>query len=73
MAPLIKRSYHHIHNLDLYKKSFKIGFEKLYVTYIDHWTILALLPSYLEQGDSSLIYMVNHFIENGLQKVDLLI
>lgn len=27
--------------------------------------ILALLPSYLEQGDSSLICMVNHLIKNG--------
>ena len=59
-----KRSHHYIHNLDLYKKSFKIGFEKLYSN-ISEWTILALLPSYLDQGDSSLIYMVNHFIENG--------
>ena len=48
----------------MYKKSFKIGFEKLYSD-ISEWTVLALLPSYLEQGDSSLIYMVNHFIENG--------
>jgi len=58
------RSQHHIHSLDLYKKSFKMGFKNLYSD-ISEWTILALLPSYLEQGDSSLIYMVNHFIEKG--------
>lgn len=58
------RSQHHIHSLDLYKKSFKMGFKNLFSD-ISEWTVLALLPSYLEQGDSSLIYMVNHFIEKG--------
>ena len=58
------RSQHHIHNLTLYEESFKIGFKNLYGN-ISEWTVLALLPSYLEQGESSLIYMVNHFIEKG--------
>ena len=58
------RSQHHIHNLTLYEESFKIGFKNLYGD-ISEWTVLALLPSYLEQGESSLIYMVNHFIEKG--------
>ena len=58
------RSEHYVHNLDLYEKSFNMGFENLYSD-INEWTVLALLPSYLEQGDSSLIYMVNHFINQG--------
>ena len=58
------RSHHHIHNLELYTNSFTKTFEKFYGN-IDHWTILALLPSYLEQGDSSLIYMVNHLIKKS--------
>ena len=58
------KSKHHVHNLDLYEKSFNTGFKNLY-SEINEWTVLALLPSYLEQGDSSLIYMVNHFIDKG--------
>jgi hypothetical protein len=29
------------------------------------WVVLALLPSYLERGNSSLVYMVRHFIEQS--------
>ena len=58
------RSQHYIHNLNLYTKSFTKTFEKFYGN-ISQWTILALLPSYLEQEHSSLIYMVNHLIKNS--------
>lgn len=37
-------------------------FEATFGTLSD-WNILALLPSYLEQGESSLVYMVGKFIE----------
>ena len=58
------RSKHLVHSIKLYKKSFNLGFEYFYGN-PNEWTVLALLPSYLEQGDSSLIYMVNDFIQNS--------
>lgn len=58
------RSKHLVHNIKLYEKSFNLGFEYFYGN-PNEWTVLALLPSYLEQGDSSLIYMVNDFIQNS--------
>ena len=57
-----KRSHHHISDLNLYEKSFLEGFKNNYGDPSD-WIILALLPSYLEQGDSSLIYMIDHLIQ----------
>ena len=58
------RSKHYVTSLDLYEKSFVKAFENIYGPLQNH-TILALLPSYLEQGESSLIYMVNHLIKNS--------
>ena len=55
-------SSHHIVDLEVYEKSFKKAF---YDTYGDpaNYCILALLPSYLERGGSSLIYMVDTLIK----------
>ena len=53
----INRSKHLVHDLKLYEQSFSSGYKYFYSD-PKEWTILALLPSYLEQGDSSLIYMV---------------
>ena len=52
---------HYISDLDLYQKSFISAFKSLYGP-IENYTILALLPSYLERSGSSLIYMVDHMI-----------
>ena len=60
----INRSKHLVHNLKLYEKSFSSGYKYFYSD-PKEWTILALLPSYLEQGDSSLIYMVDNFIHKS--------
>lgn len=54
-------SKHHITNLDLYKESFRKGFQQFYGN-IEDYVILALLPSYLERQGSSLVYMVNDMI-----------
>ncbi|WP_456422720.1 LuxE/PaaK family acyltransferase [Lutibacter sp.] len=59
-----KQSKHFVTDISVYEKSFKKGFEYFYDS-IDNYTILALLPSYLEREGSSLIYMVNNFIENS--------
>lgn len=56
------RSKHLIVSPLLYEKSFLLGFEMFFGS-IKDFTILALLPSYLEQQNSSLVYMVNHLIQ----------
>lgn len=54
-------SKHYIHSLDLYQKAARLSFEKQYGP-IEDYTILALLPSYLERQNSSLVYMVQYFM-----------
>jgi len=56
------RSKHHLADINIYKKSFLNCFEKFYGS-PESWVILALLPSYVEQGDSSLIYMVDQLMK----------
>lgn len=56
------RSTHLIVSPQLYEMSFEKGFE-LFFGNIQDYTILALLPSYIEQQNSSLIYMMNHLIQ----------
>lgn len=58
------QSTHHVTDVSIYEKSFLKGFENFYGA-IEDYTVLALLPSYLERDGSSLIYMVNHFIEKS--------
>ena len=55
------KSCHYIKDPQIYQQSFLQGFQKEY-GHPEKWTILALLPSYLERGDSSLVYMVKHLI-----------
>lgn len=57
-------SKHHITDIELYQKNLKQIFETHYGP-IEDYTTLALLPSYLERDGSSLIYMVNHFIQKS--------
>ncbi|MEL6813029.1 MAG: acyl transferase [Bacteroidota bacterium] len=57
-------SKHHVASLDLYRQSFRRGFH-LYYGPPEDWTILALLPSYLEREGSSLIYMVDTLIKDS--------
>jgi phenylacetate-coenzyme A ligase PaaK-like adenylate-forming protein len=57
-------SKHHVTDLDIYKNSFTKGFESFYGN-IHDYTILALLPSYLERDGSSLIYMVEDMISQS--------
>lgn len=58
------QSRHLVHELSLYKDSFRLAFEQFYGTAKD-WCILALLPSYLEREGSSLIYMVDDLIQQS--------
>ena len=57
-------SNHYISNLKIYEESFQKAFEKEYGN-PEKFTILALLPSYLEREGSSLIYMVENLIEKS--------
>lgn len=54
-------SKHHITNLGVYEDSFLKGFTQFYGA-IQDYTILALLPNYLEREGSSLVYMVSNLI-----------
>ena len=58
------RSTHHLKEVALYEKSFEKAFEEFYARAED-MAILALLPSYLEQGDSSLVYMCDQLIKKS--------
>lgn len=55
-------SHHWVKSTEIYKLACEKAFENLYGS-IKDYCILALLPSYLEQGASSLVYMAQHFME----------
>jgi hypothetical protein len=57
-------SRHYIKDISIYIESFTKTFEKIY-SVLDEWCILGLLPSYLEKGNSSLVYMVDRFIKKN--------
>jgi hypothetical protein len=54
-------SHHLIKDIGLYRQSFLKGFE-LYYGSPRNWCIIALLPSYLERKNSSLVFMVDELI-----------
>ncbi|MCC6583925.1 MAG: acyl transferase [Chitinophagales bacterium] len=57
-------SKHMVADLALYEESFEKGFQQFYGN-IEDYTILALLPSYLERDTSSLVYMVDDLIKKS--------
>ncbi len=57
-----QRSRHYVCDLEIYEKSFIQGFEHFYGN-IEDKIFLGLLPSYLEAGNSSLVYMLRKLIE----------
>lgn len=61
------RSRHFVSDLTLYNHITQSTFEKFYGPLQD-FVVLALLPSYLEQGGSSLVAMVDHFIKKTGQQ-----
>lgn len=56
------KSRHYIKDMQMYIQSFAKGFELFYGD-IKDWCIIGLLPSYLQQGNSSLIKMVDELIK----------
>ncbi len=58
-------SKHRVAKIDLYEQSFNQCF-KLFYGDITEYCIIGLLPSYLERGHSSLVYMVDHLIKQSV-------
>jgi hypothetical protein len=56
------RSQHLVNDLSLYEQSFFPTFKKYIEAPLEEVSILALLPSYLERNNSSLVYMVNSLL-----------
>ena len=54
-------SKHYVADTAIYERSFLNGFKRFYGE-PEEFTILALLPSYIERGNSSLIYMADKLI-----------
>ncbi len=57
----ILTSKHLVTDVSFYEESYRKGFSQFYGD-IENYVVLALLPSYLERGGSSLIYMVEDLI-----------
>jgi hypothetical protein len=63
---LQQRSRHLVRDPALYRENAARIFEQAYGP-LTGWTFLALLPSYLEQGNSSLVAMVDYFAQQSGQ------
>ncbi|WP_115372939.1 long-chain-fatty-acid--protein ligase [Adhaeribacter pallidiroseus] len=61
-----ERSQHFLPNLQFYLQNTQLLFESQYGPLADY-TFLALLPSYIEQGNSSLVAMVSYFMQKSGQ------
>lgn len=57
-----QNSLHFVAKMDLYERSFSKGFGRAFGKTSDY-IILSLLPSYLEQGNSSLVFMADKLME----------
>ncbi len=60
-------SRHHFYSLKFYERVASHIFEQFYGT-PDRYHFFALLPSYLERKGSSLVYMLDHFIQQSNSK-----
>ena len=60
-------SKHYVTDINLYKESYLKGFHHFYGD-IEDYTVLALLPNYLERKGSSLVYMVDDLIRKSKQE-----
>jgi len=55
-------SKHFIHSLDIYERSFTKCFEEFF-SKKEEYCFIVLLPNYIEQGNSSLVYMIDNLIK----------
>lgn len=61
------RSRHYVDDLDFYKNVSHKIFESFFGD-LKGAAVIGLLPSYLERGNSSLVYMVDHFVNESGNK-----
>lgn len=59
-----RNSKHFVRDLDIYKKSFRLGYQHFYGP-VTNQRILGLLPSYLERQHSSLVFMVEDLVKQS--------
>ena len=59
----MERSKHLVVDPSVYERSFSATYER-FIGPPNEQIILALLPNYIEQGESSLVYMVDHLIRS---------
>lgn len=62
------RSQHFVLDKQWYDDSFSSGFTHFFGP-VEEYVVLALLPNYVDQGDSSLVYMVNTLIQQSKQEL----
>ncbi len=62
-----KTSRHFVNDISYYESSFLAGFKEFYGE-PSEWVILALLPSYQERSNSSLVYMADKLIRHSGKK-----
>jgi len=60
----MQTSKHYVAYVDWYQQSYRMGFELAFGS-PKQYCILALLPTYLERGGSSLVYMVEDLIQSS--------
>lgn len=60
----MERSRHHVAHLGVYDRSLSAGFRSAFGD-PRHYCILALLPSYIERANASLVYMVRKLMEQS--------
>lgn len=60
-------SKHFIYDLSIYERSFTSCFEQFF-SKVEDYCFIALLPNYLQQGNSSLVYMIDNFIKKSKYK-----
>lgn len=64
----METSRHYVVDTDLYEKSFTNGLEQFYGD-LSRYVVFALLPSYLERKNSSLVYMVEKILLKSNQQM----
>ena len=60
----VTTSRHYVKDPELYERSFFTYFNHFFGP-VEQYCIFGLLPSYLEQGNSSLVYMVDHLVQKS--------
>ena len=63
----MERSKHYVPDISLYEKSFRKCFEIFYGD-VKQYALLAFLPSYYENKNSSLLYMINDLMKRSEKK-----